>query len=562
MTFIIKWATRLLIGEYDVHILREMIMNLYIRSRRVLWIFLLSLSSIFALSACSESMDENMQMDNGMETAVDHAEKHMDPTYVCPMHPTVTSDKPGTCNICGMNLVKKKAPPAQSKVIKFYKHPHNPSVISDKPMKDEMGMDYLPVYEVSDEGVVRISPAVVNNLGVRTEVAEYSRLWRRIDTVGYVDLDEDKISHIHLRTEGWIEKLYVTSEGERVKKGEPLFELYSPELVTAQDEYVQALATKNKRLAIASENRLLSLGISKGQIKALRKTRNAKQFVVFYAPQDGIVDKLSVREGMFVIPNVEIMSLADLSSVWIQAEVFEKQADWVKLGQNADVKLSYLPGREWNGKVEFIYPSLNEKTRTLRVRLRFENKDESLKPNMFAQVSIYVGPKYGIIVIPREAVIRTGKEDRVLIALGEGKFKAQTITVGIESGKWVEVIKGLNDGDRVVTSGQFLIDSEASIQATIARMNTPDKEMDMGTSMKEGVKATGVIKEIKAGENVLNIAHDPIAELKWPSMVMDINVMPEVSLEGLKVGDSIDFELKETSDDYVIQSIQVKSEEE
>lgn len=319
------------------------------------------------------------------------------------------------------------------KEILYWVAPMDPNYRRDKPGKSPMGMDLIPVYADGEEdgSTVTIKPEVVQNLGVRTAMAERSRLWRGIDTVGYVDYDESKLSHIHLRTRGWIEKLYVESEGDRVKKGDPILEIYSPELVNAQEEYVQAVRLGNKSMLRASRDRLIALGIPLDQIKQLAKTRKIRQRVTIYAPQDGVVATLPIRDGMYVKPETRIMSLADLSSVWVQAEVFERQANWVRNGNPADIRLSYLPGREWEGKVQYIYPSLDSKTRTLRVRMRFDNPDEALKPNMYANVKIYGGPREDVIVIPLEALIRTGREERVLIALGEGRFEARPVRSGI-----------------------------------------------------------------------------------------------------------------------------------
>jgi Cu(I)/Ag(I) efflux system membrane fusion protein len=348
----------------------------------------------------------------------------------------------------------------------------------DKPGKSPMGMELVPVYadEASGDGSsVTIAPEVVQNLGVRTAVAERSRLWRGIDTVGYVDYDESKVSHIHLRTEGWVEDLAVESEGERVKKGQRLFNLYSPELVNAQEEFVQALNVGNQGLISASRSRLKALGIPVSLIKRLERDRKARQAIPIYASQDGVVSSLSVREGMFIKPATRVMSLADLSSVWLLAEIFERQADWVEVGQPAEVRLAFLPGRTWEGKVEYIYPSLDPKTRTLKARLRFPNPGESLKPNMYANVKIYGGPKDNVIVIPIEALIRTGREERVIIALGEGRFEPRPVRAGIESGEWVEIIDGIEAGEKIVVSGQFLIDSEASLKASMMRMSEPQE---------------------------------------------------------------------------------------
>ncbi|MBL4711104.1 MAG: efflux RND transporter periplasmic adaptor subunit, partial [Gammaproteobacteria bacterium] len=387
------------------------------------------------------------------------------------------------------------------------------------------------------------------------------RLWRGIDTVGYVDYDESKVSHIHLRTEGWIETLAVESEGERVKKGDFLFDVYSPILVNAQEELVTALATGNKGLIRATKERLSALGISDAQIKKLEKNRRVKQRISVYAPQDGVVSSLPVREGMFVKPTMRVMTLGDLSSVWLLAEVFERQSQWVEVGQTADVRLSYIPGKVWQGKVEYIYPSLDAKTRTLKVRLRFDNPGEQLKPNMYANVKIYGGAKEDTIVIPLEGLIRTGREERVIIALGEGKFEARSVTSGIESGEYVEILQGVNEGDKIVTSGQFLIDSEASMRASLTRMTEPaDSEMAEMAEMDSAdnarmVSGSGVIKVLLTEDNKINLQHEPIKDLGWPAMTMDFVLDENVDTSELSVGDEVMFQLEELNDRYLIKSI-------
>ncbi len=402
---------------------------------------LLSMTAIiFFTIACqpqpgpSESVQQALK-----DTPLEHAAKHLDAKYVCPMHPQIIRDQPGSCPLCGMDLV-----------------PLEPDVASAG---------------TGETAEVRITPEVVQNLGVRTASVERGRLWRAIKTVGYVDYDESRLSHVHLRTEGWIERLHVRSEGERVRRGEPLFELYSPTLVNAQEEYLQALGGGNNSLIEASRERLLALGLREAQVNALHRSRKVKQKVSINAPQDGVVATLNVREGMYVKPATEVLSLADLSSVWLLAEVFEQQSEWVKVGQPADVHLSFLPGQQWEGQVEYIYPSLNPKTRTLKVRLRFDNPQERLKPNMYADVTLYGGPKQDVLYIPREGLIRTGNQQRVILFLGEGRFRAQTVVAGMESGGLVEIASGLEEGDKVVISGQFLIDSEASLKASLMRMS-------------------------------------------------------------------------------------------
>ncbi len=361
---------------------------------------------------------------------------------------------------------------AEQDEILYWVAPMDPNYRRSEPGKSPMGMDLVPVYANAggDGSSVSIDPAMVQNLGIRTASVERGKLWRMINTVGYVAFDERKLSHLHLRTEGWIEKLNVKSDGERVKKGDVLLELYSRELVNAQEEYVQALRGNSKYLQRASRERLEALGMSKGQIEQVKRNKRAYQKVRILASQDGVIYSLNVREGMFVKPDTEVLTLADLSSVWLLVDVFERQADWVSVDQPAEVRLGYRPGRLWEGEVEFIYPTINPMTRTLQARLRFDSPDESLKPDMYANVRIYAGPKEAVLSIPREALIKTGDSQRVIIALGDGKFRAQEVSAGIESGDFVEITSGLDEGMQVVTSGQFLIDSEASLRASFNRM--------------------------------------------------------------------------------------------
>ncbi len=364
----------------------------------------------------------------------------------------------------------------------YWVAPMDPNFRSDQPGKSPMGMDMVPVYADGNDDVgttVKISPEVVNNLGVRTTVVQRGPLTRNITTVGYLDYDETRISHIHTRTEGWIERLSVRAEGEQVKKGQVLFELYAPTLVNAQEEYLQALAGANQLLLAASRERLQALGVSPSQVERLKKDRKAAQRVKFYASQSGVLSRLNVREGMFVKPDTEVMSLANLDQVWLLVEVFERQANWVKTDQVAEARLPSLPDRLWTGAVEYIYPDLDPVTRTLRVRLRFDNTERLLMPNMYAHVEIYGEPKEDVLSIPREAVIRGASQTRVIVALGDGRFEAREIIAGMESNDRVEVQSGLKAGEEVVVTSQFLIDSEASLRASLQRLQPP--EGDAGT---------------------------------------------------------------------------------
>jgi Cu(I)/Ag(I) efflux system membrane fusion protein len=365
------------------------------------------------------------------------------------------------------------APGESGREVLYWQAPMDPSYRRDKPGKSPMGMDLVPVYADdagAEEGVVSIDPAIVENLGVRTATAEYGKLSRRIETVGYVGFDEDTLQQIHTRVDGWIEKLEAKAAGDPVREGQLLFELYSPTLVNAQQEYLAAARSGTAALGEASRNRLLALGVTRGEIERLDRERSVSQRVSIHANTDGFIAHLGVREGVYVMPATEIMSIAKLDRVWIQAEVFERQAAWVQTGQRAEVELDYLPGTRLQGTVDYVYPELDPKTRTLRVRLRFDNEGAVMRPNMFARVTLHGTETDPVVHVPREALIRGGAANRVVVALGEGRFRAQPVQVGIESGDRVAIASGLSAGERVVTSAQFLIDSESNIDAALARL--------------------------------------------------------------------------------------------
>jgi len=386
----------------------------------------------------------------------------------------------------------KEAAPDEKKPI-YWVAPMDANYKRDKAGKSPMGMDLVPVYDDGgkgpDEGpgTIRISPDVVNNLGVRTTIAKYKSLHTEINTVGYVAYNEDKLVHIHPRVQGWIEKLYVKTVGDQVKKNQPLYDIYSPELVNAQEELLLALDRKNKRLINAAENRLSALQLPKSAIEKLKKTKTVQQTITFFSPQNGVVENLKIREGFFVKPGSTLMSIGDLSEVWVEAEVFERQAGQVKAATPVTMTLDYLPGKTWEGHVDYIYPTLDAKTRTVKVRLRFKNEEGDFKPNMFAQIAIHTRGDERALLIPKEALIRTGNQDRVVLALGEGSFKSIEVDVGRYDSESVEILEGLSAGERVVSSAQFLLDSESSKSSDFKRMHydsaqNESTEMDMSDS--------------------------------------------------------------------------------
>jgi len=357
----------------------------------------------------------------------------------------------------------------------YWVAPMDPNYRRDEPGKSPMGMDLVPVYEMP-EGGVSIDPSVEQNLGVRTSPVTLGPLPRRIATVGYVQLDEEQLSHVHTRVDGWVETLNVSSIGDRVEQGEQLFTLYSPALVNAQEDYLAALRSNSRPLITASRQRLLALGLDEDHIAALRKRGRAEQAVAFEAPRSGILTDLKVREGMYVTPSLEMMAVGRLDSVWVIAEVFERQAGWLALGQPVTMTLASYPGEEWSGRVEYIYPELNETTRTTQLRIHFDNPDWRLRPNMYAQLEILAGDGEPRLSVPRQAVIRGSRIDRVVMRMAEGSYRSVPVKTGMESAGRVEILDGLAEGDEVVVSGQFLIDSESNIDAEMMRMDGGGKD--------------------------------------------------------------------------------------
>jgi Cu(I)/Ag(I) efflux system membrane fusion protein len=430
---------------------------------------------------------------------------------------------------------------ASEREVLYWVAPMDANYRRDQAGKSPMGMDLVPVYADeggSEAGVVKINPTVVNNLGVRTGKAKLGVLNRDIDTVGYIGFDEEKIFHVHTRVEGWIERLLVKTEGEKVEKGQKLFEIYSPELVNAQEEYLSALKSKNQFLIQASEKRLLLLGIGKQQVRRLKKSQKVRQRIDYFAEHTGFLDVLNIREGMFVKPATDVLSIGQLDTVWVIAEVFEQQASWISAGQDVDMTVTALPGRSWSGTVDYIYPVLDASTRTLRVRVRFDNPDFLLKPNMYVRLQIHAATDQQTVFIPREALIRSGRMDRVVLSLGDGKFKSVVVNAGIESDSAVEILEGLQKDDVVVTSAQFLIDSESSLTAEFGRMQDAEMTMSQDAGPDEAW-VDGKVTAVMPGHNMLTVQHQPVESWGWSEMVMDFTVNESIALDDFKAGSTI-----------------------
>lgn len=372
----------------------------------------------------------------------------------------------------------------------FYRNPMNPEVTSPTPSKDNMGMDYIPVYADNEDkgnalaGTVRIDPVVVQNIGVRTAKAKTKSFGRTIRTVGRVEFDEERMVNLHPKVEGWIDKMYVDKTGEQVKEDTILLNIYSPILVTAQQEYLLALnnlrnlqgSTFNdvrrgaEQLVESSKERLKLLDVPDHQIRELEETRKIKKNIHIHSPSPGTVVKIGAREGQYVTPQTELYMIVDLSQVWVYANVYEYEVPWVNVGDEVDMTLASVPGKTLKGKVVYIYPYAQENTRTTKVRIVFENKEHMLRPNMFADVGIRVQSKQNMIVIPSEAVVRSGKKEQVFVVRGPGKYEPRAVILGIESNGEVAVLSGLDAGEEIVTSAQFLVDSESKLREAASKM--------------------------------------------------------------------------------------------
>jgi Cu(I)/Ag(I) efflux system membrane fusion protein len=369
----------------------------------------------------------------------------------------------------------------------------------DKPGKSPMGMDLVPVFAASgssekrDDGEVRISPQVQQNMGVKFTTVKRGKLDLTFNAVGNVTYNEDYLVHIHPRVEGWIDKLFIKTEGEAVSQGQKLYTLYSPALVTAQEEFVIALKRGDTRLAAGAKQRLKALHLSAGFIAQLEKTREVSQTITFFAPQDGVVEHLGVREGFYVQPGTTVLSIARLDSVWVEARVFEQDVPKVTLGQQASITFDYLPSKTFTGKVDFIYPALDVETRTLKVRVTLKNDSGDIKPNMFANVIFTKQTEKPVLYVPYQSVIQIQSQgqnqdlapaqtqNRIVMNVEES-FKSIGVSVGRKAGEFIEITHGINEGDKVVVSAQFLIDSESSKASDFKRMQSP---LDQETHNRE-----------------------------------------------------------------------------
>ena len=475
---------------------------------------IIALFSIWVISCSSES--------NKL------AEEKETQLWTCGMHPEVILDEPGQCPKCGMNLVPLKTQLAGKKQnsqtvaantgserkILYWQAPMNPDEIYDKPGKSAMGMDLIPVYadQVSSGSAIHIDPVTVQNMGVRTAMVEKTDFVRSIRTIGHIEYNEERIFVVSPKISGWIEKLYVDYTGKPVRKGQPLLEIYSPDLVTTQQEYL--LALKNKQLISesqftsirkgaesllkATQQRLQYWDIPDSEIKRLQDSGEVRKSLTLEAPATGIVVHKNAVEGLHITQGMSLYQIADLSTVWVYVSIYDNEVPWIQAGQTATMTLSYQPDKIFQGKVAYIYPYLNEKSRDIKVRLEFPNPGLTLKPGMYTNIWIQTPAIKNAIVIPSEAVIRSGERNLVFVTRGNGRFEPRTVHIGEESDDdRIRIISGLRENEEVVISAQFLLDSESRLQEAIQKM----LEEKSGSGNKQQTKEENRIENENSGMN-------------------------------------------------------------
>ena len=414
--------------------------------------------------------------------------------YHCPMHPSVVSDHPGECPICGMKLVKIEdgaaKPTASERKILFYRSPMDPQQTSPVPAKDSMGMDYLPVYEDdlpsagSVEGMasVEIDANRQQLIGLRTAAVDRGPIGASFRTVGRVSVDETRVRRINIKVPGYVERVFADFVGKSVRKGQPLFALYSPEVLAAENEYLTALRAQSASLVSAARRKLELWDVSETELKRLETEGTPSRAVTFVSPVNGVLTRKDIVEGSRLEAGAMPYEIVDLSTLWVLADVYETELRFLSPGVSARLSLNAIPGKEFTGKVLFVDPVLDPKTRTARVRLAFSNADGELRPEMLGEVVIE-RPVREVLRVPSDALVRSGVEDVVFVARDEGRFEPRRVTLGETSADFTEVVDGLSAGELVVTRANFLVDSESRLRASLARLSGPSS--DASTPMEQ-----------------------------------------------------------------------------
>jgi Cu(I)/Ag(I) efflux system membrane fusion protein len=404
-------------------------------------------------------------------------------------------------NADNMNNMKQTA--QKDRKVLYWRAPMNPNEVYDHPGKSKMGMDLVPVYEdeATGGGVVTINGTVQQNMNVKTAVVEEKNLSSQVTTNGILQVDEQREFIVTTKVSGWVEKLYVNYTGQKVKKGEKLIDIYSPELVAAQQELITALSygstvenspdksisTSGKDLITNSIRKLELLDVPDSEIKRIENTKEIKKYITLFAPFDGTVIHKNIIEGEKIAAGTPLLKIANLDNLWLLADIYEYELPKIKLGSPADITFNFLPGKVFKSKISFIYPTLDEKTRTVKVRFNIPNYNDQLKPSMFANIVINGRNLGNYPVIPEQAVIRTGQKNVVILSLGDGKFKPIEVTLGDYSNGYYQVLNGLTAGNKIVTSAQFLIDSESNLKAALSQFtSTSSEETGKKDTMKMG----------------------------------------------------------------------------
>ncbi|MBJ3761506.1 efflux RND transporter periplasmic adaptor subunit [Maribius pontilimi] len=431
--------------------------------------------------------------------------------------------------------------------ILYWVAPMDANFRRDVPGKSPMGMDLIPVYAgdepSGDPAEVQLSAAEINAIGVRTALARIDPLSERIETVGFVGYDEHLTSHVHTRVEGWIEELSVRAIGDRVAKGDLLFEMFSAEIGSSSFDLVRAIESGERRIIDLARGKLRSQGVSEQQIDEIAETGTIARNLRVYAPRDGVVISLDAADGMFLKPDTRALSVTDLSSVWLIVDVFERDMARLSEDMTAIARFEHLNGQTFEGQIEYVYPELDPETRTLPVRLRFDNAEGLLKPNMFGSVDLSPTETREAVTVPNEAVIRTGRAERVILKTGEGTFKPRLIATGLRdtfgAGGRTEVVQGLAPGEEIVVSAQFLIDSESALSAGLMRLAPTDAAPASGT---------GTLVALDRTERVATVRHDALASLDWPAMTSQFPVRADVALDRLSEGQVVAFKVARGAD--------------
>ena len=458
-----------------------------------------------------------------------------------------------------------------AKKLLYYRNPMGLPDTSPVPKKDPMGMDYLPVYageeEAGGDGGLRISPEKVQKLGVRTAPATLQVLDRTVRASGRVEVDESRTYAVTAKFEGYIERLHVNTSGQPVSRGQPLFEVYSPELVSAQREYAIAAQGVGKlgeaggeaqgamqQLADASLQRLKNWDISDEQLKALARNGDAKRTLTFRAPVAGIVTEKKAVQGMRFMPGETLFQIANTSRVWVQADVFEQDIAAVDVGQKAAIRINAYPGEVFEGRIAYVYPTLMAETRTVTVRIELANPKGRLKPAMFADVDIPVAGAKQVLAVPNSAVIDSGSRQVVIVQSGEGRFEPRPVKLGARGGEFVQVLDGVRAGEQVVTAANFLIDAESNLKAALGGMQKADAPAAKPGAV--GHKAVGVLNAIDATTGTITISHEPVASLNWPAMKMDFVLANAGLVAGLPPGTTVAIEFVERGPgEWVVTSL-------